>query len=59
MKVVATKTGYHGKIRQPGDEFDVPDKSKASWFEPVGGKKVRSKGEAEAPDAEPAEAGQE
>lgn len=35
MKVIATKLGYFGKIREPGDEFDVPDKAKASWFEPV------------------------
>ncbi len=33
MKVIATKKGYFGKLRQPRDEFDVPDKSKASWFE--------------------------
>lgn len=37
MKVIATKRGYFGKLREPGDEFDVPDKSTASWFEPVGG----------------------
>ncbi len=35
MKVIATKLGYFGKLRQPGDEFEVPDGTKGSWFEPV------------------------
>lgn len=35
MEVIATKTGYHGKLRAPGDRFDVPAGSKASWFVPV------------------------
>lgn len=35
MKVIATKKGYFGKLREPGDELDVPEKSKATWFEPV------------------------
>ena len=35
MKVIATKFGYFGKLRQPGDEFEVPEGSKASWFQPV------------------------
>lgn len=35
MKVIATKQGYLGKLRQPGDEFEVPDGTKGSWFEPV------------------------
>lgn len=43
MKVIATKKGYHGKLREPGDEFDVPKGSKASWFEPV--KQPPAKGE--------------
>lgn len=34
MRVIATKQGYHGKLREVGDEFDVPDGEKASWFEP-------------------------
>ena len=33
MKVMAVKKGFFGKLREPGDEFDVPDKTKmASWF---------------------------
>lgn len=45
MEVIATKRGYHGKLREPGDTFSVPDGVKASWFEPTqkpaakGGKK--------------------
>lgn len=36
MKVIATKAGYFGKLRQPGDEFEVPDDTKAaSWFAPL------------------------
>jgi hypothetical protein len=35
MEVIATKKGYFGKLREPGATFDVPDKSTASWFEPV------------------------
>lgn len=33
MKVMAVKKGFFGKLREPGDEFEVPDKTKlASWF---------------------------
>ena len=35
MKVIASKLGFYGKLRQPGDEFEVQDGAKASWFEPV------------------------
>ena len=35
MKVIATKLGYFGKLREPGDEFEVPDDTKGSWFQPV------------------------
>lgn len=35
MKVTATKQGYFGKLREPGDVFEVPEGEKASWFEPV------------------------
>lgn len=35
MKVIATKQGYFGKLRAPGDEFEVPDGFKATWFQPV------------------------
>lgn len=49
MKVIATKLGYFGKLREPGDEFEVPDGTKGSWFQPVeqkangkGGKKLEA-----------------
>ena len=36
MRVTAIKEGFDGQaIRRPGDEFDVPDGAKGSWFEPV------------------------
>lgn len=39
MKVIANAVGYAGKdghqLRQPGDVFEVPEGSKASWFKPV------------------------
>lgn len=35
MKVIATKLGYFGKLREPGDEFEVSDGTKGSWFQPV------------------------
>ena len=35
-EVIATKPGYLGKLREPGERFMVDDDLKASWFEPVG-----------------------
>lgn len=35
MKVQALKPGYFGKLRAAGDEFEVPDGAKGSWFAPV------------------------
>lgn len=33
MRVTATALGYDGRaLRQPGDEFDMPEGSKGSWF---------------------------
>jgi hypothetical protein len=43
MKVIATRLGYFGKLREAGDVFEVPDGTKASWFQPVE-PKVQSKG---------------
>lgn len=53
MKVIATKLGYFGKLREPGDEFEVPDGTKGSWFQPVE-QKASGKGgkKPEAPAAE-------
>lgn len=37
MKVIATKRGFDNvTIREEGDEFDMPNGSKGSWFKPVG-----------------------
>lgn len=35
VAVRATKAGFAGVVRQPGDVFDLPAGSKGSWFEPV------------------------
>ena len=36
MKVVATKRGYDGvKVREEGEEFEMPEGSKGSWFKPL------------------------
>ena len=41
MQVRATKKGYHIGPRNPGELFEVPNGSKASWFEPVERKKTK------------------
>ena len=36
-RVVATKRGHDGRIvREIGEEFDMPEGVKGSWFVPVG-----------------------
>ena len=35
-EVIATKPGYLGKLREPGERFMVEDDLKATWFEPAG-----------------------
>ena len=35
MRVIATEPGFFSYLRQEGDEFEVPEGSKASWFQPV------------------------
>lgn len=48
MKVIATATGFDGKkVRNAGDEFEMPDKSKASWFVPVESEKPEKKAKTE------------
>lgn len=46
MKVIAKQLGFFGKLREPGDEFEVPDGTKGDWFEavdkPVEGKKAKA-----------------
>lgn len=34
MEVIAIKPGFFGKLRYPGDTFEVPAGSKATWFAP-------------------------
>lgn len=36
MRVVSTAIGFDNiVVRQPGEEFDMPEGSKGSWFKPV------------------------
>lgn len=59
MRVRATETGYGGiprhQLRKPGDEFDVRDGQKDSWYEPVEQKKGSKKSKPE-PDEDDGEA---
>lgn len=57
MKVIATAVGYHGKIRQPGDLFDVAEGSKASWYKPVDDPTESPRGRRQAASAEAKAAG--
>jgi len=56
MQVIATAVGFHGKLRQVGDKFDVADGSKGSWYEPVGKPPARQPSAAEAKAKTEAEA---
>lgn len=57
MKVVALYAGFHdGSLRQPGEEFDVADGTKSSWFGPADGvapKGGKGKGKQEPAKQEP------
>lgn len=37
MRVKAIEVGFHGKLREVGEEFDVAKGEKGSWFVPVDG----------------------
>lgn len=37
MEVRAIERGFFGKLREPGDVFDVPDGATASWWEEAEG----------------------
>ena len=50
-EVIATKPGYLGKLREPGERFMVEDDLKATWFEPAGKDKPAAAKES---DAKPA-----
>ena len=49
-EVIATKPGYLGKLREPGERFMVESDLEATWFEPAG----KDKPAAKEPDAKPA-----
>ncbi|WP_422096890.1 hypothetical protein [Variovorax sp.] len=43
VRVIATETGYDGsKLREPGEEFDMPEDATGTWFEPVDEKKGKA-----------------
>lgn len=48
MEVIATKRGYLGKLREPGDKFEVPEGAKASWFKPAVEKPAKAAKKADA-----------
>lgn len=48
MKVKAIATGFYGFLRQPGDEFDVPEGETATWLEPIRAAAERKKPKASA-----------
>jgi hypothetical protein len=50
MKVTAIKQGYFGKLRAVGDEFEVPEGTKGSWFQPVKQKPADDKAKAKPGD---------
>ena len=35
MQVIATATGYFGQLIEAGQQFEVPEGTKGSWFRPV------------------------
>lgn len=55
MRVRANKTGYFNGLHIPDTdsaEFEVPEGTKGSWFEPVGAPAKKGKKAAEAPAAD-------
>ena len=42
-EVIATKPGYLGKLREPGERFMVENDLEATWFEPAGKDKPAAK----------------
>lgn len=43
MKVIATATGFYGRLRFAGDTFEVPDDAKATWFKKDGEDEAKAK----------------
>ena len=52
ITVKATKPGFYGSLRQPGDQFEVAGESALSknWMEPVEAEKPEKPGKAEKPE---------
>ena len=42
-EVIATKPGYLGKLREPGERFMVENDLEATWFDPAGKDKPAAK----------------
>lgn len=44
LRVRATRRGFFGQQREPGDEFEIDSKAQlGTWMDPVGGKVVAEK----------------
>ncbi|HDS1537452.1 MULTISPECIES: hypothetical protein [Stenotrophomonas] len=44
LRVRATRRGFFGQQREPGDEFEIDSKAQlGTWMDPVGGKAVAEK----------------
>lgn len=43
MRVIASQRGYFNGIREPGDEFEVPEGTTGKWFDPVESEKPKGK----------------
>lgn len=50
MKVIASKQGYHGALRAPGDVFDVPEGQRATWFDPAAAQEEKKPPKREKPE---------
>jgi predicted NUDIX family NTP pyrophosphohydrolase len=60
MRVIATNVGYDNiKLREPGEEFEMPDGAKGSWFVPVGEVKKAKPKQAKADPATLSEIGKQ
>jgi len=52
MRVVANSIGYFGAVRVAGEEFEVPEGVKGSWFSPVAPSQLKPTGKAKRKDGE-------
>ena len=50
MRVIANQRGFFDGLREPGDEFEVPQGTSGRWFEPVEKPEVKKSSK---PKAEP------